>query len=182
MVHDRTDGAFARFPPRHVRFPFPDDPESAMRRVLFFPAFAMILAGAALRADDPASPVADPVLARELGADERGMRSYVLVVLRSGPTRVPDGPERDAMFAGHFANMKRLAREGKLAVAGPFRKKDDWRGLFILAVESEEQAAKLVATDPVIERGEMVAEYHPVYATAALMAVPGVHEKIAPRD
>ena len=32
---------------------------------------------------------------------------------------MPKGPERDEMFKGHFANMKRLAGEGKLALAGP---------------------------------------------------------------
>lgn len=143
----------------------------------------LLVGGFSSLADDAApEAVPDPALARELGADARGMRRYVLVILKTGPRRVPDGPDRDAMFAGHFANMKRLARDGKLAVAGPFGKKNDWRGLFVLAVETEEEAAELVATDPVIERGEMVAEYHPLYATAALMAVTGIHGKIAPPE
>ena len=51
----------------------------------------------------------EPELARSLGADESGMKRYVLVVLKSGPTLVPAGPERDEMFKGHFANMSRLA-------------------------------------------------------------------------
>ena len=55
-----------------------------------------------------------------MGADDYGMRQYVLVILKTGPTRVPDGEERDAMFRGHFANMQRLSKEGKLALAGPF--------------------------------------------------------------
>ena len=153
-------------------------------RLLTAPVLAGILLGgfSALADDVAPAPVPDPALARELGADARGMRRYVLVILKTGPRHVPDGPDRDAMFAGHFANMKRLAREGKLAVAGPFGKKNDWRGLFILAVETEEEAAELVATDPVIERGEMVAELHPFYATAALMAVTGIHGKIAPPE
>jgi hypothetical protein len=33
-----------------------------------------------------------------------GMRQYVLVVLKTGPNKLPAGPERDAMFKGHFAN------------------------------------------------------------------------------
>ena len=133
----------------------------------------------------PAAPpqppaVPDPALARSLGADARGMRHYVMVILKTGPKRVPDGPARDAMFMGHFANMKRLADEGKLAVAGPFEDKGDWRGMFIFAVETPEAAAALVATDPVIKEGEMVAEYHRLYASAALMSVPGTHARISP--
>jgi hypothetical protein len=62
----------------------------------------------------------DAALAKRLGADERGMHRYVLVILKTGPTRVPDGEARKAMFAGHFANMKRLSKAGKLVLAGPF--------------------------------------------------------------
>lgn len=126
-----------------------------------------------------ASAPADPVLAKQLGADENGMRRYVLVILKTGPHRVPDGEKRNAMFKGHFANMSRLADEGKLALAGPFGDKNEWRGMFIFAVDTFEAAQALVATDPVIINGEMVAEYHTLYASAALMAVNDIHKKIA---
>lgn len=71
----------------------------------------------------PAAP-SDSALAAKLGADARGMRNYVLVILKSGPARVADGPARTAMFKGHFANMERLAAEGTLAVAGPLYRQD----------------------------------------------------------
>lgn len=123
----------------------------------------------------------DAELAKRHGADERGMRRYVLVVLKTGPTRVPEGEARTAMFAGHFANMERLAKEGKLAVAGPFMPNDTgWRGLFLFAVESVEEARAFAETDPVIVHGEMVAEYHPWYGSAALMAVNDLHERLVP--
>jgi uncharacterized protein YciI len=137
-------------------------------------------AGPELRTDT-APVIADPELAIQLGADQRGMRQYMLVILKSGPTPVTEGPQRSAMFAGHFANMQRLAQAGKLAVAGPFTDKGDWRGLFILAVTTQAEAEALVATDPVIAQGEMVAEYHPLYASAALMAVNATHLRIAPQ-
>lgn len=130
---------------------------------------------------EPAStvnPEYDPELAARLGADDHGMRRYVLVILETGPTRVADGPERDQMFAGHFANMKRLSAEGKLAVAGPLDGVDGWRGLFVLAVEDIEEAKKIVATDPVIIHGEMVARYHGFYGSAALMLVAAEHERV----
>ena len=133
-------------------------------------------------AETPAPPVAsayDPVLAKQVGANENGMRRYVLVVLKTGAQRVPDGEARTEMFKGHFANMKRLADEGKLAVAGPFGDKNDWRGMFILAVDTFEEAKALVATDPVIINGEMVAEYHTLFASAALMVVNDTHKKIS---
>ena len=126
------------------------------------------------------APAFDAALAQRLGADARGMRRYVLVILRTGPTRVPDGPARDAMFKGHFANIQRLADEGKLALAGPFDGAEGWRGLFVFATADVEEAKRLVATDPVIVNGEMVAEYHPYYGSAALMQVNETHKRLQP--
>lgn len=120
----------------------------------------------------------DAALAAEVGADEHGMRQYVLVILKSSPNRVPDGKERDEMFQGHFANMKRLAGEGKLALAGPLDGVDGWRGLFILAVADIEEAKLLVATDPVVVKGEMVPEFHKYFGSAALMLVNEAHDKV----
>jgi len=138
--------------------------------------------GAVAEAAAPSAPQAfDAELAKRHGADERGMRRYVLVVLKTGPTRVPDGEARTAMFAGHMANIQRLAKAGKLAVAGPFMPSDSgWRGLFVFAVESVEEAKALTETDPVIVNGEMVAEYHPWYGSAALMATAELHERMVP--
>lgn len=125
------------------------------------------------------APAFDVELAKKTGADEHGMRSYVLVILKTGPKRMPDGAGRDAMFAGHFANMERLAKEGKLALAGPFAKDPDgWRGLFVFAVKDIAEAKALTETDPVIVNGEMVAEYHAWYGSAATMLIPELHEKL----
>src|SRR6187549_756113 len=96
-------------------------------------AVAALLFGLSFASPCPAheSTRYDAALAQRLGADERGMRQYVLVVLKTGPTRVPEGEKRDAMFKGHFANMARLSKEGKLVLAGPFEKgAEGWRGLF----------------------------------------------------
>ena len=124
----------------------------------------------------------DAGLAKKLGADDYGMRNYVLVVLKSGPKKMPAGKERDKMFKGHFANINRLAKEGMLAVAGPFDGVDGWRGLFILAVDDIEEAKKHVATDPVIFNGEMIAEFHKFYGSAAMMQINETHQRIAKRS
>ena len=138
------------------------------------------LAGLAPAQDATRAPPAfDAELARSVGADDYGMKPYVLVILKTGPTAMPPGKQRDEMFKGHFANINRLAAEGKLALAGPLDGVDGWRGLFVLAVSDIEEARKLVATDPVIGNGEMVAEFHKYYGSAALMLVNEAHAKIA---
>jgi uncharacterized protein YciI len=145
---------------------------------------AVCLAGAvghAAAQTPAAAPKAayDAELAKSLGANDNGMRSYVLVVLKTGPNKVTDPEARKKMFEGHFANIKRLAAEKKLAVAGPFDGVDGWRGLYIFATPDIEVAKTYVATDPVIISGEMVAEYHKLFSSAGLMMVGEVHEKIS---
>ena len=75
--------------------------------------------------------------------------------------------------------MQRLAKDGKLVLAGPFANDPDgWRGLFVFAVESIDEAKALAAADPVLASGEMVADYHAWYGSAATMLIPGLHEKL----
>jgi len=149
-----------------------------MKHVLgFMVSCAVLLLAPAQAQQAPAGY--DEALATRLGADEYGMRRYVLVVLKTGPNKMAPGPERDEMFRGHFANMKRLAAEGKLVLAGPFDGVDGWRGLFVFAVSDIDEARQLAATDPVLVNGEMVAEYHKYYGSAALMLVTELHDKLA---
>lgn len=146
--------------------------------------FACTAAGAGAQAAPPAPAPAsapqvfDAALAGQTGADKHGMRPYVFVLLKTGPNHMAAGPERDAMFAGHFANIERLAAAGKLVLAGPFDGVDGWRGMFVFAVASVDEARELVGTDPVIQHGEMVAEFHKYYGSAAVMLVPGLHDKL----
>ncbi|MCV2357480.1 hypothetical protein LNV08_00665 [Paucibacter sp. TC2R-5] len=130
----------------------------------------------------PPAAIYDAELAQAVGADEYGMRRYVLVILKTGPTPMPAGEARSAMFKGHFANINRLAAEGKLALAGPLDGVDGWRGLFVLAVSDIEEAKLLTGTDPVISSGEMVAEYHKYYGSAALMLVNDAHKKVTKKS
>lgn len=146
-------------------------------------ALAAVMGASPAAAQTPpataAPPAYDEVLARALGADDYGMRPYVLVILKTGPRTMPAGPARDEMFRGHFANMKRLSAEGKLALAGPLDGVEGRRGIFVMAVADIAQARALTETDPVIVNGEMVAEYHKYYGSAALMQVRETHERIA---
>ena len=119
-------------------------------------------------------------LAQSLGADTYGMRQYVFATLLTGPNdaMITDEAERQELFAGHFSNMKRLGEEGKLVLAGPFMDAPPKRGLFILNVETIEEARALVQTDPSIAAGIFKVEFAKYYGSAALMQVNEVHKTI----
>ncbi len=146
--------------------------------------FVVLALGGVVSAHD-ADRAFDPELARRLGADERGMKTYVLCILKTGPKDATiKGVERDAIFAGHFANIGRLAEEGKLAVAGPFGKNDKaYRGLYIFNVTTIEDAEKLVKLDPAVKAGVFIVELTPWYGSAALMIVSETHKRLErPKD
>lgn len=122
----------------------------------------------------------DAALAEKLGADDLGMRPYVLAILKTGPqdSVITDKDERAALFAGHFSNMGKLAEEGKLVLAGPLGGEDGRRGLFILNTSDIDTAKEWVATDPTIEAGVFVVDYSKYYGSAALMQINEVHPTI----
>ena len=127
------------------------------------------------------NPNYDAALAKKLGGNDNGMKTYVLAILRTGPNDATvKGAERTKTFEGHMANIGRLADEGKLAVAGPFGKNDKtFRGLFILNTASIEEAQKMAETDPAIKAGVFVVDYIPWFGSASLMATPDIHKKIS---
>jgi len=121
----------------------------------------------------------DDKLAKELGADDYGMKKYVLVILKTGAAKDLPKVSLDSIFKGHMANIGRLVKEGKLIVAGPLGKNENaYRGIFIFDVETTEEAQTLVETDPVIIRKVMTAEYYPWYGSAALKETVKIHGKI----
>jgi uncharacterized protein YciI len=88
--------------------------------------------------------------------------SFILVLL----VRPPNAPEKskaelEQLQAGHMANMRRLADEGKLFKAGPT---EDFsgrnvRGIFIFKTDSVDQAREWVATDPTVKAGRLAPEF-----------------------
>lgn len=121
----------------------------------------------------------DKALADSLGADERGMRSYVLAILKTGPKQVSDNDSLNLLFRGHMENITRLANEGKLIVAGPLGKNEkQYRGIFILSAKSIEEAKEMVSTDPAVNHGIFEVELYNWYGSAALPVYLKTHDKI----
>ena len=138
------------------------------------------ITGVAASAQTTIKPKYDDKLARKLGADERGMKMYVLCILKTGPKDGEVvGDARKAIFAGHFANIGKLAEEGKLAVAGPFEQNaKGYRGLYIFNVTTIEEAEKLVVLDPAVKAGIFAPDLTLWYGSAAMMVVSDTHKKI----
>lgn len=120
----------------------------------------------------------DADLAKELGADEYGMKSYVFVVLKTGKVTLTDEVKSQEVFAGHFSNMARLAKEKKLVVAGPFVEGAPKRGMYIFNVKTIQEAEELVKTDPAVKAGVFDYELTKLYCSAALMQINDIHHSI----
>lgn len=120
----------------------------------------------------------DSVFAKQLGADEYGMKQYVMAFLKRGPNRDQDSATAAQLQKAHLDNIIRLAKEGKLAVAGPFMDDGDVRGIYIFNVSSVEEARQLTETDPAIQAGRLVMELHPWYGSAAVQLIAPLHKRV----
>jgi uncharacterized protein len=65
-------------------------------------------------------------------------------------------------------NIKKLAAEGKLVIAGPFGDDGDLRGIFIMDVATKEEAERLCAEDPAVKSGRLIVEIKPWYGPKGL--------------
>ena len=116
------------------------------------------------------------------GADDYGMRSYVLAHLKTGPNRSASPEEARALQAAHMENIERMAAEGKLVLAGPFLDGGALRGLYVFDTPSVDSARAWTASDPAVAAGVFDMELHPWYASAALLAVNELHEQLATKS
>lgn len=125
----------------------------------------------------------DKKLAESLGADEYGMKQYVLAILKTGPAKIADKKVTDSLFRGHMDNINRLVKEKKLIVAGPLGKNElTYRGIFIFDVKTIDEAKALVDTDPTVKAGVFSVEYLPWYGSAALPVYLETSEKISAKS
>lgn len=120
----------------------------------------------------------DSTYAAQLGADDYGMKPYVMAFLKAGPERSQDKETAAALQKAHLENIMRMAEEGTLVLAGPFLDQGEVRGIYIFNVATVEEAEALTRTDPAIQAGRLVMELHPWYGSAALMEVNQLHKKV----
>ena len=124
-------------------------------------------------------PKYDEALAKKLGADNYGMKMYVLVILKTGLNTTATKAQTDSLFKGHMANIEKLAKENKLIVAGPLAKNEkQYRGIFILNTKSLEEAKNWLTTDPAVSAKLLDAEIFNWYGSAALPEYLPYHDKV----
>ena len=126
--------------------------------------------------ETPVNPKFDAELAKKLGADERGMRQYIMCFLKTGPLKVDDA-KRAELMKGHFAMINRAAELGKLVVAGPFVDGGEFRGIYVFDLKTVEEAKALTESDPSIKEGYFKVEFVKWYGSDALMQVNETHGK-----
>jgi uncharacterized protein YciI len=103
----------------------------------------------------------------------RAPTTFTFVQLKTGAHTPATKEESAKVFAGHFANLQRLARERHLLVAGPYGKgKSDaaLRGVFVLDTADAEQARRWAESDPGFVAGVFRFEFAPLTTTSDLRA------------
>ncbi len=118
------------------------------------------------------NPNFDSTLAKKFGADDYGMKNYILVILKTGDNKTTDKSFIDSCFRGHLSNIQRLAEDGKLVLAGPIGKNENqYRGIFILNVKTIDEAREIVMTDPAVNSDLLKADLYSWYGSAALQSI-----------
>lgn len=127
----------------------------------------------------PKEMVYDSIRADKLGADQYGMKKYIMVLLKKGPNQNLTEQESANVQTMHMANIRKMAEKGILAVSGPFTGDGDLRGIFVLNVETVEEAEHMLSFDQAVKEGVLVMELYEWYGSAALMEVNEIHNQIA---
>jgi uncharacterized protein YciI len=96
------------------------------------------------------------------------MTTYAVVFLKRGPKWTAESsPELEKLQQAHLAHMNRMAKEGKLILAGPFMDGGTLRGMCVYGT-SVEDARALASEDPAVKAGRLEVEVKPWFSAKGL--------------
>jgi len=119
-----------------------------MRRISFSGVLSLIALAASAFAQGATAPSAKPA-------------QYFFVLLNrpaNAPQLSKEAGER--LQEEHMANIRKMAAEHKLVIAGPFLDDTTLRGIFVLQADSAAQAQEWADSDPAVKAGRLSAEVH----------------------
>ena len=101
--------------------------------------------------------------------DSNVMEQYTLVLIHAGDAWDPKAPAFQETGKQHQAYARKMMDQGSVALAGPFGDNAQLKGIYIFTVDAE-QAAKLVADDPMVKAGFFKPEPHPWITAHGVLA------------
>ncbi len=105
-------------------------------------------------------PLAEAAIEARVGEN----RWFWLMLLMTGPRRDHDEATAERIQLEHLAHLFELESNGQLTAFGPVLDAGELRGIGVLTVETREEAEALMAGDPAVVAGRLLAEIRPWFA------------------
>ena len=135
-----------------------------MKFILFILFVSCIVISCSNDQTTPATTTREPVkydIIKDSTVSAGEMKRYWLVLLQKGPNRNQDSISAEKIQAAHMANISRLAKEGKLVMAGPIGVEDDLRGIFLMNCSDSTEVENFVKSDSAVMTGRLIMKYYP---------------------
>jgi len=135
-----------------------------MRFIVFLLCITCIAFSCSNHQQTPSVSKTEPVkydLANDTSVYSGEMKRYWLVLLKKGPHRDQDSLSKAKIQEAHLANINRLAKEGKIIMAGPIGAASDIQGIFLMNCKDSSEVESFVNTDTAVITGRLVMQYYP---------------------